>query len=154
MQKDQNLLFIKEKIYELNTAVMYTSSNALVKLGNDLVTVLKVDDEGQLWYIANRPLQESEYCEQNFPARLFFYRKGTDYTVEVSGNARIVNNDDPSLDDKKILVKMNMVNIEYTEPHFRKPKSKIEALIENGYSWLLNTISIPRLDINFRKFGN
>jgi len=157
MQIDNNLLFIREKIYKLQTAVMYASSNAVVKLTNDVVTVLEVDEEGQLWYVTNRPLQKVEQCEQNFQARLFFYKKGVDYFVEVSGNATIVNKDylpGQSRDDKKVLVKMNMVNIEYTEPHARKPKSKIETLVDNCYNWFINTVSFPHhSDTILKKLG-
>ena len=157
MQNDNNLLFIREKIYKLRTAVMYASSNAVVKLTNDVVTALDVDEEGQLWYVTNRPLQKIEQCEQNFPARLFFYKKGVDYFIEVSGNATIVNKEcwpGKSSDDKKVLVKMNMVNIEYTEPHARKPKSKIEVFADNCYNWFINTVSFPHYSNTiFKKLG-
>jgi len=157
MQNDTNLLFIREKIYKLRTAVMYASSNAVVKLPNDIVTALEVDEEGQLWYVTNRPLQQIEQCEPNFPARLFFYKKGVDYFIEVSGNATIVNKDywpGQSHDDKKVLVKMNMVNIEYTEPHARKPKSKIEAFAANCYNWFINAVSFPHhSNTVFKKLG-
>ena len=157
MQNDNNLLFIRQKIYELRTAVMYASSNALVKLSNDVVTALEVDEEGQLWYVTNPPIQKVENCEQNFQARLFFYKKGVDYFVEVSGSATIVNKDylpGQSRDDKKVLVKMNMVNIEYTEPHARKPKSKIETLVDNCYNWFINTVSFPHhSDTILKKLG-
>ena len=146
MQNDSNLLFIREKIYKLRTAVMYASSNAVVKLTNDIVTALEVDEQGQLWYVANRPLQKVEHCEQTFPARLFFYKKGVDYFMEVSGSATIVNKDywKQAYDDKKVLIKMNMVNIEYTEPHTRKAKNKIEILADNCYNWFINTFTIPQ----------
>ena len=157
MQNDNNLLFIREKIYKLRTAVMYASSNAVVKLTNDVVTALEVDEEGHLWYVTNRPLQKVEQCEQHFQARLFFYKKGVDYFVEVSGNATIVDKNylpGQSHDDKKVLVKMNMVNIEYTEPNARKPKSKIETLVENCYTWFINTISFPHhSDTILKKLG-
>ena len=157
MQNDNNLLFIREKIYKLRTAVMYASSNSVVKLTNDIVTALDVDEEGQLWYVTNAPLQKVEQCEQNFQARLFFYKKGVDFFVEVSGDATIVDKNyisDQSPDNKKILVKMNMINIEYTEPHTKKPKSKIEILAGNCYTWFINTISFPHhSDTILKKLG-
>ena len=94
----------------------------------------------------------------NFPQILKEgHKKGVDYFVEVSGNATIVNKDylpGQSRDDKKVLVKMNMVNIEYTEPHTRKPKSKIETLVDNCYNWFINTISFPHhSDTILKKLG-
>ena len=45
-------------------------------------------------------------------------------------------------DPKKVLVKLEMKNIEYTEPHAKKPKGKIEIMVENWYSWFLRTIAV------------
>src|SRR5258706_11538345 len=92
MTNDSNLQFIREKILQIRSAVMYSMSNALVKIPNNIVTAINVDDEGHLWFLSKRPLQYVEQCEQNFPARLVFYRKGIPFYVEVSGNAIIVNN--------------------------------------------------------------
>lgn len=155
MVNDSNLQFIREKICTLRNAVMYVSSNGLVKLGNDIVTAIKVDEEGQLWFVTNRPAQIISECEQCFPARLRFYRKGVGYYLEISGRATIVSSDyhfedrapgektgGKKANDRKLLVKLEMKNIEYTEPHAKKPKGKIEVIMENWYSWFLRTIAV------------
>jgi len=159
MVNDANLQFIREKVCVLRNAVMYVSSDGLVKLGNDglvklgndIVTAIKVDEEGQLWFVTNRPAQIVSECEQCFPARLRFYRKGVGFYMEISGRASIVSsdysfNDMPSTDkkgnEKKVLVKLEMRNIEYTEPHAKKPKGKIETMMENCYGWFLRTIAV------------
>lgn len=151
MVNDANLQFIREKVCVLRNAVMYVSSDGLVKLGNDIVTAIKVDEEGQLWFVTNRPAQIVSECEQCFPARLRFYRKGVGFYMEISGRASIVSsdysfNDMPSAgkkrNEKKVLVKLEMRNIEYTEPHAKKPKGKIETMVENWYGWFLRTIAV------------
>ena len=151
MVNDSNLQFIREKVCVLRNAVMYVSSAELVKLGNDIVTAIKVDEDGHLWFVTNRPAQIVSECEQCFPARLRFYRKGVGYNIEISGRATIVSsdysfNDMPSgakkPNGKKVLVKLEMKNIEYTEPHAKKPKGKIEMLVENWYGWFLRTIAV------------
>ena len=152
MVNDSNLQFIREKVCVLRNAVMYVASSGLVKLGNDIVTAVKVDEDGQLWFVTNRPAQIVSECEQSFPARLRFYRKGIGYNMEISGRATIVSsdysfNDMPSgpkkgNNQKKVLVKLEMKNIEYTEPHAKKPKGKIETLVENWYGWFLRTIAV------------
>src|SRR3954463_3724688 len=121
MAKDLHLQFIREKIQQLRTAVMYSQSDSIYRLPNDIVTALRVDSEGQLWYICRASLPPEE-CEQSFPARLRFYRKGYDFHVEVSGKATIVNTDysdykyigkekDTRDSDKFLLIKMTMTNI-------------------------------------------
>jgi len=148
MANDMNLRFISEKIYQLRSAVMYVNSNSIVKPGNDIVTAVKVDDEGQLWFFMNRPPQIEE-CEQSFPARLRFHRKGVDFFMEVSGKATIINSNYSkngtwaSQNKGKVLVRLNMLNIEYSEPHSKRPKSKVEILVEGWYGWFLRTVAIP-----------
>jgi hypothetical protein len=151
MVNDANLQFIREKICVLQNAVMYNSSDGLVKLGNDIITATKVDEEGLLWFVTNRPAQVISQCEQSFPARLRFYRKGIGFYLEISGKATIVSSDYSFSDmgpgnkkgnAKKVLIKLEMKNIEYTEPHAKRPKGKIEIIVENWYSWFLRTISV------------
>jgi hypothetical protein len=152
MANDVNLQFIREKITQLRSAVMYDASDGLVKLGNDIVTAIRVDDEGQLWFVTNNPQHPVEECEQSFPARLCFYRKGIHFTLEISGKATIVNDDysydyivpdvDRAKKSKKVLVKLAMINIEYTEPQAKRPKSRVEMMLENWYDWFLRTVSV------------
>lgn len=140
-----NLQFIREKISHVRTAVMYSMSNSLIRLPNGIVSAVKVDEEGQLWFVCRGTIMK-EY-EQSFPVRLCFYRKGVDYSVEVSGKAVIVNNNyskNPDADEKNLLIRMNMMNIEYREPNTRKPKNKFEVFLENGYKWFLRTAAINR----------
>lgn len=152
MVNDTNLQFIREKIIQLRSAVMYDASDGLVKIGNDIVTAIRVDDEGNLWFVTNNSPYRVEECEQSFPARLCFYRKGIHFTMEISGKATIVNNDysddlrpsgnDSSGKSAKILIKMAMINIEYTEPHTKRPKGKLEIMLENWYTWFLRTVAV------------
>lgn len=148
MTTDTNLQFIREKIYEIKHAVMYSMSNELVKIPNSIITVLKVDNEGNIWFLCTPPAYRVEECECVFPARLQFYKKGKFFRVEVSGKATIMNNEfnhnsSAAGKDKPILIKMAMTNIEYTsaEP---KEKGKIEAILENSYKWLLKNVAVPR----------
>jgi hypothetical protein len=125
-------------------------SNSIYKLPNNIVTAIKVDNAGELWFICQAGVPGAEQLEQNFPARLRFYKKGVDFHVEVSGKATVVDIDYPPAkkgkfekelpnDQKFFLIKMSMVNVEYTEPHTKKPKSKLESLLESGYKWFLRT---------------
>jgi general stress protein 26 len=150
---DSNLQFIREKIYQLRSAIMYSMSNELVKIPNSIVTAVKVDEEGQLWFVSKSHLQNLAQCEQSFPVRLHFFRKGTNFFVVVSGKAFIVNNADAQLNshgtlgddqEKSILIKMSMNDIEYTEPEARREKNKLEIFLENSFNWLLHTIAFHR----------
>jgi general stress protein 26 len=155
MATDSNLQFIREKIYQVRSAIMYSMSDELVKLPNNIVTAVRVDDEGQLWFLSKRPLQFVSECEQSFPARLKFYRKGVSFFLEVSGKATIMNNTsevkqppqanaEKTTQQKPVLIKMTMINIEYVESEEKRKKSRAEIILENGYKWLLKTAAFHR----------
>ena len=143
MVADNNFQFIKEKIARLQTAVMYSMSNNLVKLPNDIVSYVNIDEEGQLWFISHLPQQLVSECEREFPVRLHFFRKGYDYFVEVSGKATIVSDissDDVNKESNAVLIKMTMRNIEYRQPHAKKEKTKMQLMVEKSYKWMLRNI--------------
>ncbi|MDZ4810691.1 MAG: hypothetical protein SGI96_20840 [Bacteroidota bacterium] len=146
---DTNLRFISEKIADLQTAVMYSMSNSLIKLPNDVVTFVKVDENGQLWFLSHLPCQSLKECEQVFPARLHFFRKGRNYFVEVSGKATVMSKvpSTSSFDTfsdkakKAVLIKMTMSNIQYVEPGANHVKPKWKELAETTHTWMLRNIT-------------
>ncbi len=150
MTTDTNLQEIREKIYKLQTAIMYSMSNELCKLPNSIVTAVHVDEEGQLWFFCQGPIKNFGGYENSFPVRLHFYRKGMLFHLEVSGKATIM--DEAHCDylhgktpekGKVILIKMTMNSIEYTEPYGKKERSRFEVFVEKGYKWMLKSITIP-----------
>jgi hypothetical protein len=150
MTTDSNLTGIREKIYKLRTAIMYSMSNEVCKLPNSIVTVLQVDDAGQLWFICKRPFQKVGEYEHSFPVRLHFYRKGVFFHLEVSGKATIVDKAqsdylpyEVSAEGQVILIRMAMNTIEHTEPFGKKERSRLELLVEKGYKWMLRSITLP-----------
>ena len=148
MATDSNLQFIREKIYQVRSAIMYSMSDDVIKFPNSIATAVRVDDEGQLWFLCKKPVQFVSECEQNFPARLKFYRKGISFFLEVSGKATIVNNNsslnipEKNLQEKPVLIKMTMTNIEYVETEKQRKKTWFETVVENGYKWLLGNAAI------------
>jgi len=155
MTTDSNFQFIREKIYTLRSAIMYSMSTELVKLPDNVVTAIRVDEDGQLWFLSKRPLQLVSECAQSFPARLKFYRKGVEFYMEVSGHAMIMNADalpdwvftsGENIFDRRInpvLVKMSMQQVEYFEPTYRN-KFRIDQVLRNAYKWLVRTTTLQR----------
>ncbi len=120
MTIDYNLQFIEKKLGEVKTAVMYTGGHNVVKLPNDVVSFIKVDEAGKLWFTAHKPRCGLLAYEQCFPLRLFFYRKGIGFYIETSGIAHIAGKHDveevkEKLADGTYLVKMTPHLLEYTE---------------------------------------
>jgi hypothetical protein len=60
MTTDTNLEFIRERIYEIRHAVMYTMSNGLVRIPNHIVSVIIVDDDVNVWCLCTPHAQNVE----------------------------------------------------------------------------------------------
>ena len=126
---------------------MYSMSNELIKVPNCLITLLRMDEEGHMWFQCQAPIVQAN--EQNFPARLHFFRKGLNYFIDVSGSASIVDTADQDHDEttedsknRLVLLKLNVNNIEYTEPE-GKMKTWFNEWIEKSYNWIISHLIIP-----------
>ena len=146
MENDYKLMFIKNKLQQIKSAVMYATTSNSVRLPNDIVEFESVDDDGLLWFSAHIPRHWVKAYELHFPAKLIFYRKGIDYYVEITGTAVVVNKQDAmhntSNTGGKLLLKMVPYYMEYTETGkkeagFRKLKGQV-------YDIFLNTLGLGR----------
>jgi hypothetical protein len=144
MMIDYNLQFIEKKLSEAKTAVMHIDGNNVVKLPNDVVTFLKVDETGKLWFAAHRPRCGLRVYEQSFPLRLFFYRKGIGFYIETSGIATIAGMDDSASVDDQLeggyLIKMTPQFVEYTEIG-RKQYTSISQWWSSFTRWVNDSFS-------------
>jgi hypothetical protein len=126
---NQQLSFLQEKIREIGSAIFFNLSDSVLKLPTSIVSTLKVDDYGFVWFFVQRPRQDLKEFEPEFPARLDFFKKGKDCFLQVSGKGWVVT--DPEEinsfitlpeDAKKlamnemVLVKVKMMRAEYYEP--------------------------------------
>jgi len=87
----QQLSFLQEKISEIGSAIFFNLSDSVLKLPTSVVTVLRVDDYGFVWFLVQKPKQSLQEFEMEFPARLDFYKKGKSYFLQVSGKGCVVN---------------------------------------------------------------
>ena len=117
MGNDSNLKFITDKIRLIGTAIMYSLSDESIKLPNNIVHAVRVDEDGSLWFKCGRPAAMYKDYLDSLPVRLHFYRKDKFFQVEVSGSAKIINYDYSENKDccNQMLIRMEMKNITYTE---------------------------------------
>ena len=144
MENDYKLMFIKNKLEQIKSAVMYPTNSNIVRLPNDIVEFESVDDDGLLWFSANAPRNWDKAYELYFPTKLIFYRKGCDYYVEITGTAVVVNKQDVMYDANggKLLLKMVPYYIEYTETGRREAGFK--KLKAQMYDVFMNTLGLSR----------
>ncbi|HKC37177.1 MAG TPA: hypothetical protein VKB95_13975 [Chitinophagaceae bacterium] len=147
MENDYKLMFIKNKLQQIKSAVMYATNSNIVRLPNDIVEFESVDDDGLLWFSAHIPRHWVKAYELHFPAKLIFYRKGIDYYVEINGTAVVVNKQDVmyganNLQGGKMLLKMVPYYIEYTETG--KREAGFKKLKAQMYEVFMNTLGLSR----------
>ena len=151
MENDYKLLFIKNKLQQIKSAVMYSANSNITRLPNDIVEFETIDEDGLLWFSSHVPRHWIKAYELHFPAKLIFYRKGVEYYVEINGTAVVVNKQDAMYGDTqggKLLLKMVPYYMEYTEtgkkdPGFKKLKSQIHDIFMNTLG--LSRETQPRL---------
>jgi hypothetical protein len=89
--KQQQLHFLQSKIQEIGSAIFFNLSNAILKIPTSIVTTLKVDESGYIWFFIQRPPQHLNEFEKEFPVRMDFFRKGKDYSIQIMGKGWVVS---------------------------------------------------------------
>ena len=78
---------LKSKIMELQSALFFTESNSIVKLPTHVISDVELDNEGSIWFMIPKPAMQIEAYDKEIPAKLDFFKKGTDFFVKVRGTA-------------------------------------------------------------------
>ena len=90
MDANHQISFLQERIEEIGSAIFYNESEAVLKLPTSIVSTVKVDDYGFVWFFVQKPKQQISQFEQEFPAKLDFYKKGLGYFLQVTGQGFVV----------------------------------------------------------------
>src|SRR3982750_3520833 len=90
MATNQQLNFLQEKIQEIGSAIFFNESDSVLKLPTSIVTTLKVDEYGYVWFFIQKPKQDLREFDNEFPVRLDFFKKGKNYFLQVKGKGWVV----------------------------------------------------------------
>jgi len=128
MATNQQLNFLQEKIQEIGSAIFFNLSDSVLKFPTSIVTTLKVDDYGYVWFFIQRPRQDLKEFETEFPVRLDFFRKGKSCFLQVNGKGWVVNDPEAmnafvalpeeartTAAHEMVLVKVKIMKAEYYE---------------------------------------
>jgi hypothetical protein len=91
MDANHQLSFLQNRIEEIGSAIFYNLSEAVRKLPTSVVTTLKVDDYGFVWFFIQKPKQQLAEFEKEFPVKLDYYRKGTGCFLQIVGKGYMVS---------------------------------------------------------------
>ncbi len=152
------LSFIENKIKDLENALFFSLSESVLKIPVCVITVLKTDEIGQLWFSIPKPTQSVYAFDKAFQAKLDFFRKGRDYYLKIRGTAFLV--DDPeeinmieclnenikqlALGNSSLIIKVKISFAEYIEkaPVHTSTKTLIKQVKQRVYSWFKQTQSM------------
>lgn len=123
--KDENLSFIQKKIREIKIAIFKAEMNSEIQLPNNIITTLKTDDEGNIWFFTSCYRNYGKNTDKHFYAYLEYFQKGSEYRLRISGKASVVE-DDVALDHAPVkdsrsnkseflLIKLKIFHAEYFE---------------------------------------
>jgi len=148
---NSDLPFLREKIQELKNALFFSQNSSLLRMATTIVSILKVDELGHIWFFVPRPTQALQEFDREFPVRLEFFRKGKGFFLHITGKAYIVN--DPEevnsllFDDLRqqvsshmVLIKVKMGKVDYFESAMGARQSGWwRDLRTQLHAWLFNT---------------
>src|SRR5688572_4513612 len=89
-QQQTQLSFLQEKIEQIGSAIFFNQSDSVLKLPTSLVSTIKVDDYGYVWFFVKKPRQSVHEFDNDFPVRMDFFKKGIEYFLQVSGKGWMV----------------------------------------------------------------
>ena len=154
---DANLAFLKEKIKDIKIALFKSEINSELQLPNNIISTLKVDEQGYIWFFTSCTNNTAQNIERSFYAYLDFYKKGTDCRIQVSGKAVIADDDDDvfltmsnysrSTVGRLVLVKMKIMQAEYFE-NKQAPTFTFKEKIKDVFSQLFASHNHRVYDFN------
>jgi len=144
-----DLQFLQEKIQDLRSALFFSQHSSLLRMPTTIVSIIKVDELGQVWFFVPRPPQALHEFDREFPVRLEFFRKGKCFYLHITGKAYIVNDPEEmnslmheELKDKAgeqgVLIKVKMGKVDYFESQSGSHAGWWKELKNDLYSWLFN----------------
>jgi len=152
MATNQQLNFLQEKIRDIGSALFFNLSESVLKLPTSIVTTLKVDDYGFVWFFVQKPMQNLKEFEKEFPVRLDFFRKGSGCFLQVNGKGWVIT--DPEEvnsfvtlpDDAKrlalnemVLVKVKIMRADYYETQTAHHQSWWHNAVNTVTAWFRNS---------------
>lgn len=148
MATNQQLNFLQEKIQEIGSAIFFNLSDSVLKLPTSIVSTLKVDDYGFVWFFMQKPRQSVKEFETEFPVRLDFFRKGSSCFLQVMGKGWVVTDPEEmnSLEElpmetkamamtNMVLVKVKIMKAEYYESRNLKRQNWWQQSLNTVTAW-------------------
>lgn len=158
--EDNPVHFVRQKILQIRSALFFCQHDKLVKIPTSIVTVLRADENGVLWFFVKRPLLTMDVFANEFPVRLEFFRKKAGYHIQVWGKAFIVQDNDVLMDEwadispaskedllhQLVLLKVKMMNIDYFDKTLPENRHWAVLLQKSFYGFLAHSNGVSHMN--------
>lgn len=147
-QLNENFEIITEKIRQTKIALFKPELNSELMLPNNIIQVLKMDDNGNIWFFTSCIKRQAANINKTFYAYFDFHKKGTNARLMINGTAFIVDDDSDvqelitqsyysnTLSPSLVLIKMKIMQAEYFEGHETGSKVSWKQRFMNSISQL------------------
>lgn len=148
MTTNQQLQFLQGKIKEINSAIFFNLSDSVLKFPTTIVSTLKVDDYGYVWFFVKKPKQNLNEFESEFPVRLDYFKKGSPAFLQIMGKAWVITDPEElnsfiALTEEvkgqdvqdSVLVKVKMMKADFQETQSRNSNSWWGAAKYYFFTW-------------------
>jgi len=89
--QNPDISFVQLKLANIGTALFYCSDGCQLPFTTYIITALKVDQDGFVWFFINKGNQEQPADVRPFAAQLEFFKKGYPFFMKIEGQASIEN---------------------------------------------------------------
>ncbi len=158
------LSLIHKKIEELQHALFFPVNDSILKMPTCVITVIRVDEIGQVWFAIPSPAQDIDEFDKSFHAKLDFFKKGKDFFLKLLGKAFIVTDPEEintadieeSVKERArkkeiVLIKVKISHADY----FEKPVIAATAhhsMFKNIFSYIYRLIFHPQHEYRLPAF--
>ncbi len=157
MNTQNQIGFITGKIQQLQTAILHSHSNCLLKFPDSLAKTLQVDEVGCVWIVVKKPRQLMHEFDRSFHVGLNYYRKSTPFFLNIYGMARLVidpeeiNQLPPSLsmecNNENLLLCIRILQANYYENQPRTKQSTFQKCKQSILSLFMEDNNYYHFDI-------
>lgn len=141
---ENHLAFLKKKIHDIKVAIFKPEMNSELNLPNNIIQVLKVEDDGSLYFFTSCMGEHATHLDKTFYGYLDFYRKGCEGRLMISGKAEIIDSDEDDLlsqsnyskqtSSRLVLVKLKMMQAEFLDAGVQQQKESFMDKMKHAVS--------------------
>ncbi len=146
LNRDKKLRFLRKKIGEISLAMFRAETDPLFQLPNNIITPLRTDNEGNVWFLTSYKGELAKAISDSFPACLEFYKKGIDGRLFANGQASIVTDNAGTAEPGKILIRFRILHARYSRGR-KQFYSSIKTKVANFFRGIFSPAQFQEFDL-------